>query len=85
MAHTLLLRDLDDALIARLEERARRNSRSLEAEIKAILEQAVDEPAPPRATRQEALTIVDKWQRSWKEQSKTFSDSAELIRRDRDR
>ena len=37
------------------------------------------------ATRAEALAIVDKWQRYWEQRGKTFSDSAELIREDRDR
>ena len=36
----LLLRDLDDAVVARLKARARRNRRSLQAEAKAILEAA---------------------------------------------
>ncbi len=80
----ILLRDVNDALVARLEERARRNGRSLEAEIEAILEQAVYEPAQVRATREEALAIVDKWQSYWTEKGKTFSDSAALIRSDRD-
>lgn len=75
----ILVRDLDEALVARLKERARQNHRSLQGEVKAILEEAA-----PRATRVEALAIVDKWQNYWKEQGKTFSDSAELIREDRD-
>jgi hypothetical protein len=37
------------------------------------------------ATKAEALAIVDRWQRYWEEKGKTFSDSAELIREDRDR
>jgi plasmid stability protein len=73
----VLLCGLDDALVARLKERARQNHRSLQGEIKAILEDA----APPVATRSEALAIVDKWQRYWKKQGKTFSDSAEVIRK----
>jgi antitoxin FitA len=76
----ILVRDLDDALVARLKERAKQNHRSLQGEVKAILEEAA-----PRATRAEALAIVDDWHRYWKEQGKVFSDSAELIREDRDR
>ena len=49
-----------------------------EGEVKAILEEAA-----PMATKAEALAIVDRWQRYWKK-GKTFSDSAELIREDRD-
>jgi antitoxin FitA len=75
----ILLRGLDDALVARLKERATLNHRSLQGEVKAILEEAA-----PIATKSEALAIVDKWQRYWKEQGKTFSDSAEMIRKMRD-
>lgn len=73
----ILLRGLDDALVARLKERARQNHRSLQ---KAFLE----ESAPPLATKIEAIASVDQWQRHWQEQGKTFSDSAEIIRKMRD-
>ena len=76
----ILVRGLDDALVARLKERAKLNHRSLQGEVKAILEETA-----PMATKAEALAIVDKWQRYWEEKGKTFSDSAELIREDRDR
>ena len=76
----ILVRGLDDALVARLKERAKLNHRSLQSEVKAILEEAA-----AMATKPEALAIVDKWQRYWEEKGKTFSDSAELIREDRDR
>ena len=75
----ILVRDLDDALVARLKERARENDRSLQGEVRAILEEAGAE-----ATRSEALAIVDKWQRYWEVRAKTFSDSAEIIRKARD-
>jgi plasmid stability protein len=76
----ILVRGLDDDLVARLKERAKQNHRSLQGEVKAILEEVA-----PTATKAEALAIVDKWQRYWKKKGKTFSDSAELIREDRDR
>jgi plasmid stability protein len=75
----ILVRDLDDALVARLKERAKQNHRSLQGEVKAILEEAA-----PMATKAEVRAIADKWQRYWKEQGKTFSDSTDLIREDRD-
>ena len=74
----LLVRDLDPAVVARLKERARQNHRSLQGEVKAILEQAAE-----TATREEALAMIDKWQRKWGE--RVFSDSTLLIREDRDR
>ena len=57
-----------------------RTTARLQGEVKAILEEAAAE-----ATKAEALAIVDKWQSYWEEKGKTFSDSAELIREDRDR
>jgi plasmid stability protein len=74
----LLVRDLDAGVVARLKEQARQNHRSLQGEVKAILEQAA-----ATATRDEALEMIDKWQRRWGE--RVFSDSTQLIREDRDR
>jgi plasmid stability protein len=74
----LLVRDLDPAVVTRLKEKARQNQRSLQREVKAILEEEA-----ARATRTEALAVIDKWQRRWGD--RVFSDSAELLREDRDR
>ena len=49
----ILLRGIDDALVARLKDRARQNHCSPQSEVKAILEEA----APPMATRSEAVAI----------------------------
>ena len=73
----LLVRDLDPAVVARLKEKARQNQRSLQGEVKAILEEAA-----ARATPQEALALIDKWQRRWGD--RVFSDSTEILRQDRD-
>jgi hypothetical protein len=75
----ILVRDLDDSLVARLKERARDNHRSLQGEVKAILEEAA-----AQATNAEVEAILDRWQRHWRQKGKMFSDSAELIREDRD-
>ena len=75
----ILVRDLDEAVVVRLKERARDNHRSLQGEVKAILEEAAGQ-----ATNAEIEAILDRWQRYWQQQGKTFSDSAELIREDRD-
>jgi antitoxin FitA len=74
----LLVRDLDPAVVARLKDKARQNQRSLQGELKAILEEAA-----ARATRDEALAMIDKWQRKWG--GRVFSDSTQMIREDRDR
>jgi plasmid stability protein len=73
----LLVRDLDAAVVARLKEKARQNRRSLQGEVKAILEEAAE-----HATREEALAMIDKWQRKWGD--RIFSDSTSMIRGDRD-
>jgi antitoxin FitA len=75
----ILVRDLDEAVVVRLKERARDNHRSLQGEVKAILEEAAGQ-----ATNAEVEAILDRWQRHWQQKGKTFSDSAELIREDRD-
>lgn len=43
---TLTVRDLDDALKARLRVRAAENGRSMEAEVRAILAETLAEPVP---------------------------------------
>jgi plasmid stability protein len=75
----ILVRGLDDALVARLKDRASQNHRSLQGEVRAILEEVA-----PLATPAEVVAIGKKWQRHWEEQGKTFSDSAEIIRKMRD-
>jgi antitoxin FitA len=74
----LLVRDLDDAVLIRLKERAHRNGRSLDAELRAVLEDAASQ-----YTRSEALAVFRSWQLRFADRS--FSDSAELIREDRGR
>jgi antitoxin FitA len=74
----LLVRALDDAVVARLKERARRNRRSLQAEAKAILE-----AAPLLYARDETLEVLRAWQERFR--GERMSDSAELIGEDRDR
>jgi antitoxin FitA len=75
----ILVRGLDAALVARLKERARENHRSLQGEVKAILEEAA-----AQATNAEIVAILDRWQRYWQQKGEIFSESAELIREDRD-
>lgn len=74
----LLVRDLDPSVLVRLKEQARKHRRSLQGEVKAILEEAAG-----RATQDEAMAVLDKWRRRWGD--RVFSESAPLIRADRDR
>jgi len=74
----LLVRALDDAVIERLKRRAESNHRSLEAELRDILEQASQQTDLARA--------VDLAHRiRSKLEGRPHSDSVELIREDRDR
>jgi antitoxin FitA len=73
----LLVRNLDDDLIRRLKERAAAHGRSAEAEHRAILERVLrpgGEDFVERAARWRRLTA-----------GRETTDSAELIRADRDR
>lgn len=74
----ILVRDLDQRVVRRLKQRAARNKRSLQAEVKTILEEAV-----PDADA--AWKRVDRIFSRLKRSGRTFSDSVDLIREDRDR
>lgn len=73
----LLVRDLNPEVVARLEVRARSHGRSLEAEAKEILEAAAPLPV------EEAYRIALESQRRFA--GRMTSDSAELLREDRER
>jgi hypothetical protein len=71
------VRALDPKIIERLRERARLNGRSLQQEVKALLERAAD-----TLTMCEARRVSERWRRRL--DGRSFSDSAQLIREDRD-
>jgi len=73
----ILVRNLDPDVVERLKSRARANGRSLQAEVKMILEQGA-KVLDMRTARELADAIRKGFGR-------TFDDSAELIREDRDR
>jgi plasmid stability protein len=73
----IIVRNLDDAVVERLKARARDNDRSLEAEVRHILEQSAK--VDLAQARQIALNIRERLK------GRKFSDVAELIREDRDR
>jgi antitoxin FitA len=79
----LLIEDLEPDLIERLERQAARHGRSLEAEAKAILEAVVKVPSTPKLSMREARETAKEWHRRLAGQMS--SDSADLIREDRDR
>ena len=78
MAH-LLIPDVDEATLARLRDRAARHGRTVETEAKAILSEAVPPAPAPEWAAVNALR--DQLAAS----GRTFPDSTDLIREDRDR
>lgn len=73
----VLVRDLSPATVQKLKKRARRHGRSLQAELKSILEGAA--PLSPK----EFWVVADSIRRSLK--GRRHSDSVKLLREDRDR
>ena len=73
----IIVRNLDEAVVDRLKARARTNDRSLEAEVRLILEQSA------KVDMVQARQIV--MERRKKLQGREFVDSVDLIREDRDR
>ena len=73
----LLIRNLDEATIQNLKDRAKHHNRSLQGEVKLILEECANRPD------ESPLAIADRWQGYFA--GRSFSDSAELVREDRER
>lgn len=73
----VLVRDLDDATVETLKRRARRKSRSLQAELKEILEDAASAEAFDTESELERIRSLF--------EGRSFNDSAELVREDRGR
>jgi plasmid stability protein len=78
----LLVRHLDEAVVARLKERARANGRSLQAELKRILEEAA-RPGAGAVTRAGYRELAERVRASLGDRPQ--SDSAELLAEDRAR
>jgi plasmid stability protein len=76
------VRNLDQAVVEQLKARARGNSRSLQAELKLILEQAA-RTVPARRSRAEYRVLADRVRAT--QGDRTQSDSAELLAEDRAR
>jgi plasmid stability protein len=73
----LLIRDLQAETVQRLKTRAKRHGRSLQGEVKAILEAAAG------YSMAEAHAVSVAW--AARLAGREFSDSADLIREDRER
>jgi antitoxin FitA len=74
----VLVRHLNDKVVDRLKKRAKEHGRSLQSEVKTILEEAVPD-------YEQAWKRIDALRLKLKRSGKRFGDSADLIREDRDR
>ncbi|MBM4031340.1 MAG: Arc family DNA-binding protein [Planctomycetes bacterium] len=73
----LVIRGIDEEMIKRLRKQAEYNGRTLQSEIKMILQQAT------RVDVEDALELADRIRARFG--NRKFDDSAELIREDRER
>jgi len=73
----ILVRDLDEKLVARLKVRAKDHGRSLQGEVKAILEGSV------KYSMEDARKMAEEWRQQFA--GRIQGDSADLLREDRDR
>ena len=71
----ILIRNLDEATVERLKQRAAQNGRSLQAEVKMILDQAIQ--VDPQIARQIAARIREKLK------NRQTSNSTDLLREER--
>ncbi len=73
----ILIRGLDETVVNRLKRRAKSRGRSLQAEVKGILEQAA------KIDMADARKFLLEFQKTFR--GRRFSDSTPLIRKDRER
>jgi plasmid stability protein len=73
----LLVREIPEETVSALKKRAKKNGRSAEAEHRAILQDALK----PRVDHWKE---IDRLRNELAESGRTFTDSTEFIRRDRD-
>lgn len=78
----ILVRNLDEAVVEQLKTRARSNGRSLQGELKLILEQAA-RPATLRPARAEYRVLADRVRSALGDRPQ--ADSAALLAEDRAR
>lgn len=72
----ILVRNVKDQTIKRLKTRAKRNGRSFQSEARLVMDSAAE------PTIAEMLSKARRWR---KKLGRSFSDSVEIIREDRDR
>ena len=79
MAKNVLIRDIDEEILEKLKKKAAANNRSLQEELKSLLEShAGPDIKRIRAMARESI-------RKYKAEGRKFSDSTDDIREDRER
>jgi plasmid stability protein len=76
----ILIRNLDETTLDRLKKKAMANNRSMNAEIKALLEEYAG-----TSTREEAISMIAEARVSYEAGRKSAPDLMGLLREDRDR
>lgn len=76
----ILVRNMEEGVVESLKKRAKEDGRSLQSEVKFILEQAAHKPKMDMET---ARALVENIRKKFK--GRRFPDSVELIREDRGR
>lgn len=74
----ILVRQLDNKVVDRLKKQAKEHGRSLQSEVKTILEEAVTD-------YETAWKRIEGFRKRLSRSGRTFTDSATLIRENRDR
>lgn len=74
----VLVRQLDSKVIVRLKKRAKEHGRSLQSEVKTILEEAVPD-------YEAAWKRIERFRKRLTKSARTFNNSADRIREDRER
>ena len=76
----ILIRNLDENTLDWLKKRAMSNNRSMNAEIKSVLEESAG-----TSTREEAISMIAEARVSYETGKKSAPDLMKLLREDRDR
>lgn len=76
----VLVRDLDTPVLAELKKQAKKNHRSLQAELRVILIRAASEQ---QVSFEDSVRFADEMRKKYA--GKIKGDSADLIRKDRER
>ena len=74
----VLVRQLDNKVVVRLKKRAKEHGRSLQSEVKTILEEGVPD-------YEAAWKRIEGFRKQLTKSARTFSNSADLIREGRER